>query len=181
MWKNRLSLILIPLTLMFFLMLDGVLAVYFINLLVNRDYQMAIQTYATVVFIFSVYLNHRRLLPVIMVISLLYDAYYNPVMSFYTIPILCLYVVIQKIMTKIKASFLSDVAVIAIANVVFNILVYIEALLLKFNQLDFFSYVSQKVIPTMLFNVCLFFILAIPVVKLSKWLDKQLHCLTINK
>lgn len=181
MWKNKLSLILIPLTLLFFLMLDGVLAVYFVNLLVNNDSQMAIQTYGTVVFIFSAYLSHHRLLPVIMVISLMYDAYYSPVMSFYTIPILFLYIVIQNVMPKIKVSFLSNVAVIAISNVIFNILVYVEAMLLNFNRLDFLKYVSQKVIPTMLFNVCLFFIIAIPMIKLSKWLDKQWHFLAINK
>lgn len=181
MWKNRVSLILIPLTLLFFLMLDGVLAVYFVNLLVSNEFQMAIQTYVIVVFIFSAYLSHHRLLPIIMVISLMYDAYYNPVMSFYTIPILFLYVVIQNVTPKIKPSFLKDIVVIAIANILFNILVYIEAILLNFNRLDFLSYLSQKVIPTMLFNVFLFFIIAIPIVKLSKWLDKQLHFLTINK
>lgn len=181
MWKNRLSLILIPLILLFFLMLDGVLAVYFIDSLVSNDFQMAIQMYVTVVFIFATYLGHHRLLPVIMIISLMYDAYYSPVMSFYTIPILFVYVIIQNVIPKVKPSFLRNIAVIAIANILFNILVYAEAIFLNFNRLDFLSYLSQKVIPTMLLNVVLFFVIAIPLVNLSKWLDKQLHFLTINK
>lgn len=181
MWKSRLSLILIPLTLLFFLMLDGVLAVYLIKSLMSQNFQMAIQLYVTIVFILAAYLSHHRLLPVIMIISLMYDAYYSPVMSFYTMPILLLYVVIQSIIPKIKPSFLRNISLIAITNFLFNIIVYFEAMLLKINRVDFLEYVFQKVVPTMLFNVVLFCVITIPITKLAKWIDKQLHILTINK
>lgn len=181
MFKYRLSLIFIPLILLFFLMLDGVLAVYFISSLRDSDYQMAIQSYATVVFLLASYLGHHRILPIITVITLMYDAYYSPVMSFYTIPILLVYVAIQSIASKVKPSFLRNIAVVAIANILINFLVYIEAIILKFNRLDFMNYMYQKVIPTMLFNVVLFFIMSIPIIKWLKWLDKQLHILTISK
>lgn len=170
--KKQLKLLIIPILLLMFLIVDGVLAIYFIAQLISPTFQMAIQLYATFVFLLAIYIGNLPLEMIILVVTLMYDAYYSPLLSFYTIPILIVYIVVKQMAKQIPKTFIANVAMMSIANILYNCLVYMMATMARLNTSPFLVYVNEKVIPTMLFNLVLLFIIYIPTITLLKKLTR---------
>lgn len=175
MMAKKLKLLTLPVVLLLLLMLEGVLAVYFIAQLISPNFQMAIQLFSTAIFFMTCYITTVNLLPMILVLGLVYDMYYSPVLSFYTIPLVIVYLIIRYLAPQIKATFLRNIGLMAIANVLYNILTYVEAIFLNLYRSEFIVYVQQKVFPTLFFNLVLFFILYFPLVKLFKWINHSVE------
>ncbi|QTU83505.1 hypothetical protein J7S27_03000 [Carnobacteriaceae bacterium zg-C25] len=171
MWKNKLSLVTLPFVLLFFLMLEGVLAVYYIGGLISPTFQMAIQLFSTAVFIIACYVKNVHLVPMILIMGIIYDMYYSPVLSFYTIPLIIVFLFVRYLSQKVKLTFLTIIGLLSIGNILYNCIVYIEAVVLGLNHTEFLTYLQQKVMPTLFFNLVLFFVMYIPLVKYINWLN----------
>ncbi|MBF0781068.1 MULTISPECIES: rod shape-determining protein MreD [unclassified Granulicatella] len=163
--------IIFPFCLILPIFLDGILSIYSYSAFMTSEHQMVWQLTYMIFFSAIIFYPERRYVYFALVIGLIYDFYYAPILSFYTTPFLLIvyiFILCQPYLSlqNFPLRLLCNICLLFSVNS----LQYIMGIIHKLNTIELSVYFSQKVVPTVILNAACFSIMYPMLKKIFLWI-----------
>lgn len=166
--------VLITLILVGCVLFDGILSIYTHGAFVTYEHQMIWQLTYVVIFSFMLFLPQHSYMAIGFILGLLYDFYYSQILTYFTIPLIIMIYLFNWAKPLIKRqNFILYFLLFIFLIVSMNSLQYVMGIVHQLESVPFLTYVTRKIVPTVLLNALCFTILYPLTRTFCFWVDKQ--------